>query len=101
MTAPLRLSVLQRFSAVPAVVVRGSRKASCLREATSERDPRTLPFGAGENTRSDGNERLVVYSLLTMSVCAVVFALVLTPMFRSLFQRLDIVDRPDQFRKFH
>ncbi len=46
-------------------------------------------------------ETSALYSLLFLSLTAMGFALVLTPLFRSLYLRLGWFDRPDGFRKVH
>ena len=42
-----------------------------------------------------------MYSLLFLAVVSFTISLCLTPFIRNLFNRLKIVDRPDEFRKLH
>ena len=42
-----------------------------------------------------------MYSVIFSAFTSLIFSLLLTPIVRSAFRRLGIVDRPDQFRKFH
>jgi UDP-GlcNAc:undecaprenyl-phosphate GlcNAc-1-phosphate transferase len=42
-----------------------------------------------------------MYSVVFLALTSLVFSLLLTPVVRSVFQRLGIVDQPDRLRKFH
>src|SRR5450631_2451341 len=42
-----------------------------------------------------------MYLVLTLGLVAFVFSIVLTPIIRDIFLRLEIVDHPDQYRKKH
>jgi UDP-GlcNAc:undecaprenyl-phosphate/decaprenyl-phosphate GlcNAc-1-phosphate transferase len=42
-----------------------------------------------------------MYAILVLGITAFLFCLILTPLCRDLFLRLNIVDRPDTERKFH